>query len=75
MASVSSRCCDAIGIASLALIALLILTTVLMAFLHWVFEPLEAFVGPLLSLRGLGWLGLGTLIWLVAGRPENQDHH
>jgi len=46
-----------------------------MAFLHWVFEPLEAFVGPLLSLRGLGWLGLGTLIWLVAGRPENQDHH
>lgn len=57
----------------MALIALLILTTVLMAFLHWVFEPLEALVGPLLSLRGLGWFGLATLIWLVAGRPEQQD--
>jgi len=44
----------------------------LMAFLHWVFEPLEALLGPLLSLRGLGWLGLGALIWLVAGRPTQQ---
>ena len=54
------------------MIALLLLTMALMAFLHWVFEPLEALLGPLLSLRGLGWLGLGAVIWLVAGRPTQQ---
>jgi len=55
------------------LITLLVLVTAFMTLLHWVFEPLEAIAVPLLNLSGIGWIVVGGLIWLVAGRPAGQD--
>ena len=52
----------------------MLLVTAFMTLLHWFFAPLEAIVVPLLNLSGIGWLALGGLIWLVAGRPAGQDH-
>lgn len=72
MAGGASWCCDASRIAGFVLIALVLLTAVLMAFLQWLFAPIEALLGPLLSLRGCGWVVVGILIWLMAGRPAGQ---
>ena len=55
------------------MITLVVLVTAFMSLLHWFFEPMEAVAGQLLSLSGAGWLVLGGLIWLVAGRPNGQD--
>lgn len=54
------------------MIALLLLVTALMAFLHWAFEPMEALLGPVLSLSAIGWFVLGGLLWLIAGRPSGE---
>ena len=72
MACAAPGCSHALTAGSPRLIALLLLVTALMAFLHWAFEPLEALLGPVLSLSGVGWLALGGLIWLIAGRSADQ---
>ena len=55
------------------MITLVVFVTAFMSLLHWFFEPLEAVAGQLLCLSGVGWLVLGGLIWLLAGRPNGKD--
>ena len=35
---------------------------------HWLVEPLEAVLTPVLSLGWLGWLLLPLALWLLSGR-------
>ena len=40
----------------------------LMGLIHWLLEPLEAFLTAVLSLRWLGWVVLPTVLWVFSGR-------
>lgn len=47
--------------------ALILLTLVLLAAHHWLMEPLLLWGEAVLELRGMGWLVLAVLAWLLAG--------
>ena len=55
------------------MITLFGLCLVVMTILHWLLEPLEAFITPLLELRGLPWVFLLLGVWLFAA-PEEQGN-
>ena len=51
---------------------LLLLLLVLLGLHHWLMEPLLAAGEGLLELRGLPWLTLAGLAWLLSGRGANR---
>ena len=40
----------------------------MLGLLHWLVEPLEAFLTSVLRLGWLGWLVLPLALWLLSGR-------
>ena len=57
------------------MISLVGLCLLVMALLHWVLEPLEAFFTWTLQLNLLPWLLGLFFIWLLAGESERSTSH
>ena len=54
------------------MISLIGLCLLFMALFHWLLEPLEHVLTPLLELGSLGILGLGVVIWAFAS-PRDES--
>ena len=56
------------------MIILVGLCLAVMTFLHWVFEPLEFVLTPVLQLNLIPWVLLVLGVWLFAA-PVSKDSH
>ena len=54
------------------MISLIGLCLLFMALFHWLLEPLEHVLTPLLELRSIGILALGVVIWVFAS-PQDES--
>ena len=54
------------------MIILVGLCLVVMTFLHWVLEPLEFLITPILQIKVIPWVLLFVGVWLFAA-PVNKD--
>jgi hypothetical protein len=53
-------------------ISLIGLCLLFMALFHWLLEPLEHVLTPLLELRSIGIVVLGVVIWVFAS-PQDES--
>lgn len=54
------------------MVALIALVCLGMAVAHWLMSPLTDALTPLVELHPLPWLGVGLLLWLLAGQRGLQ---
>lgn len=51
---------------------LIAVVSLALAVAHWLMSPLSALLTPLVELHPLPWLGVGLLLWLLAGQRGLQ---
>jgi hypothetical protein len=72
LAHCSPWCCDAGGHQFSGMIILVGLCLAVMTFLHWVLEPLEFVLTPVLQFNLIPWVLLVVGVWLFAA-PVNKN--